>query len=276
MKKIICLVLITISILTCNEAAAVNGYGNFIGEYADRYIAYAKKNKDMNEREVLIRVNLGLDHRNYKDVIVIEHPESTSVFVNKHYQLPLKYKPDHLVAVSKKYAQGGVMLRSDCYEAFLSMSKDMEQQGMHLYIKAGYRVNRKRTGGDSLWYAQPGHSEHQTGLAFDLRKKNVTYKTLGEYDYEKTREYDWLCENAYRYGFILSYPSGKSDITGFGFEPWHWRYVGIGIATDMKRMGVSTYQEYWATYLIQDSIPASAPTSPRHLKKHGNLLVRKA
>ncbi|HWR22557.1 MAG TPA: M15 family metallopeptidase [Feifaniaceae bacterium] len=258
MKKTVCLFLAVAAILFCRGAYAQSGYDNYIEEFAGRYAAFAKKKKDKSYRDVLIAVNLGLDRPNYKDAILIKKPEDTAVFVSKHYRLPLSYKPEDLVAVDKKYAQSGVRLRADCCRAFLSMANDMEKEGMQLYIKAGYRVNRKRTGGDSLWYAFPGHSEHQTGLAFDLRKKNVTYKTLGAYDYEKTREYAWLCKNAYRYGFILSYPEGKSELTGFGFEPWHWRYVGAETAADMKSKGFSTYQEYWATYLVQDAVQANS------------------
>ncbi len=258
MKKILCLLLAIISLLLCGETYAGTGYDNDIDEFAGRYAAFAKRKKDKSYQDVIIAVNLGLDLPNYKDAILIKNPESASVFVSKHYKLPLSYKPENLVAVDRKYAQSGVKLREDCYRAFLSMAKDMEKGGMQLYIKAGYRVNRKRTGGDSLWYAFPGHSEHQTGLAFDLRKKNVTYKTLGAYDYEKTREYAWLCEHAYRYGFVLSYPKGKTELTGFGYEPWHWRYVGREISTDMKVEGFSTYQEYWATYLIQDVMQTEA------------------
>ena len=259
-----------ISVLGSVETFAGTGYDNYIEEYAHRYAAFAKKKKDMGYQDVLIAINLGLDRPNYEDAIMVRNPESTAAFVSKHYKLPLKYKPDDLVAVDREYAQSGVRLRQDCYFAFLSMAKEIEKEGMQLYIKAGYRVNRKRTGGDSLWYAFPGHSEHQTGLAFDLRKKNVTYQTLGEYDYEKTCEYAWLCENAYRYGFILSYPKGKTEITGFGYEPWHWRYVGKEIATDMKAKGYKTYQEYWATHLIQEVIQVA--NSQRDTQERGILL----
>lgn len=266
-KKLLCIFLAIVGILGCKEAHAETGYDNYIEEFADRYAAYARKKKGMAYQDVLVAVNLGLDRPNYKNVIMVQHPQSVAVFVSKHYKLPLQYKPDDLILVDRKYAQSGVRLRKDCYQAFLRMVKDMEQEGMSLYIKAGYRINRKRTKGDSIWYAYPGHSEHQTGLAFDLRKKNVTYKTLGEYDYEKTREYAWLCEHAYRYGFILSYPKGKTQITGFGYEPWHWRYVGTKIATDMKQKGFTTFHEYWATYLIQDAIlPAQSAWHPRTLR----------
>lgn len=250
MKKLLALVLALAMVFAWGAAYAAQ-YRNYLPENADRYAAYAAKYKKLAYEDVLVAVNLKLDQRNYKDVVMVSDPAGTAVFVSKHYGLPKKYKPENLVPVDEFYAYRGVTLREDCYAAFLTMVKDMEAEGLSLYIRSGYRVNSKKGGANSLWYAWPGHSEHQTGLAFDLCKKGVKYKTLGEYKYHKTAEYAWLCANAYRYGFILSYPKDKSDITGFGFEPWHWRYVGKDIAKDMKDKGFATYHEYWATYLIQ-------------------------
>ena len=199
--------------------------------------------------EELIRERLMLDKPNYESPVLWEDPSSTSVFISKHYKISTKYKPENLVEIDRKYSANGVRLREDCYESMLLMAKDMEAEGLVLYIKSGFRTNSKRGGPNSLWFAWPGHTEHQTGLAFDLRKKGKTYPTLGGYKYEQTKEFAWLCDNAYRYGFILSYPKDKSDITGFGFEPWHWRFVGIDIATDMREKGFATYHEYWALHL---------------------------
>ena len=235
------------------ESVAAGRVENYLEEYAPRYAAFEQKHRDMAYRDVLVAVNLKLDQPNYSDVVIVRNPKALTVLVNKHYALPRAYRPDDLVAVDRKYAQSGVTLRADCCRAFLSMAKDMEAEHLQLYIKAGYRVNSKRGGTDSLWYAWPGHSEHQTGLAFDLRKKGVTHRTLSEYAFEKTREYAWLCKNAYQYGFVLSYPQGKSVITSYGFEPWHWRYIGADAAADMRSKGFLTYQEYWATCLIQDA-----------------------
>lgn len=224
----------------------------YIQAYADRYAAFSRAHKGMSGRDVLVAVNLGLDQSNYKNAVIWHDPGALSVLVSKHYGLPAGYRPKNLVAVDRKYAQSGVLLREDCCRAFLAMAKAMEKEGLRAYIKSGYRVNTKRGGADSPWYAWPGYSEHQTGLSFDLRKKSVTYKTLSEYAYEKTSEYAWLRENAYVYGFVLSYPKGKTELTGYGFEPWHWRYIGPDAAADMRSRGFSTYQEYWATHLIRD------------------------
>lgn len=255
MKRWIVVVIAFLIILQSGTAlAASNDQGNYIASFEDRYQKYAAKHPETPYSDVLISVNLKLDEGNYKNILTTTRPGALDVLVSKHYALPRKYKPENLVSVDRKYAQGGVTLREDCYRAFLSMAQDMEKEGLALYIKSGYRTNRKRGDANSGWYAWPGHSEHQTGLAFDLRKKNVTYETMWEYKYHKTDEYAWLCENACQYGFILSYPEGSTSITGFNYEPWHWRYIGVEIATDMRDKGFKTYHEYWAAYKIQDAL----------------------
>lgn len=270
MKKWIVAVIALLMILQSGMAfAAGNDHGNYIASFEDRYQKYAAKHPETPYSDVLIAVNLKLDEGNYKNILTTSRPDTLDVLVSKHYALPKKYKPENLVSVDRKYAQSGVTLREDCYRAFLSMAQDMEKEGLTLYIKSGYRTNRKRGDANSGWYAWPGHSEHQTGLAFDLRKKNVTYETMWEYKYHKTDEYAWLCENAYQYGFILSYPEDTFHITGINYEPWHWRYIGVEIATDMRDKGFKTYHEYWAAYKIQNALgdygttpnPTPAPTA---------------
>lgn len=83
---------------------------------------------------------------------------------------------------------------------------------------------------------QPGASEHQTGLAFD-----VTVETSE--GFESTPQYSWLMQHAHEYGFIQRYPANKSDITGISYEPWHYRYVGVEAATRMYKTG-QTLEEY--------------------------------
>lgn len=237
--------------------AVGEGVSYYISEYESRYSAYAKKHPNKSIEDVVMEVNLHLDEKNYQNVVEVSDPESLTVLLNKHFALPTKYKPKNLVKVDEQYAVKGVTLREDCYNAFLLMVNDMEKEGLSLYIKSGYRKNPKRGGPDSLQYAWPGHSEHQTGLAFDLCKKGVTYKTLNEYNMQDTDEFAWLKLNAYRYGFIMSFPPGRSDITNFGYEPWHWRYVGTETACKMKRLNINTLCEYWAKYLCKAALTAT-------------------
>src|SRR5690606_25707577 len=90
--------------------------------------------------------------------------------------------------------------------------------------------------------ARPGHSEHQTGLAFDFGGKNQAHWL--EKSFEGTKEGKWLLANAHKYGFILRYPKGKEKITGYIYEPWHYRYVGSKKASEIKNSKL-TMEEYF-------------------------------
>ena len=140
------------------------------------------------------------------------------LIVNKTYSIPQTYNPGE---------------NSEARNAFNKMKSDAKNLGLNLYISSGFRsyskqeqiYNRYLSKSNKeivdSYSARPGHSEHQTGLAFDLN---------GLEGFEKTREYNWLKDNAHLYGFIIRYPEGKQSITGFKFEPWHIRYVGITLA----------------------------------------------
>ncbi|OAT80895.1 hypothetical protein A6P54_12875 [Bacillus sp. MKU004] len=93
--------------------------------------------------------------------------------------------------------------------------------------------------------ARPGKSEHQTGLAFDIGGTNSAH--WAEDSFANTSEAKWLVNNAHRYGFILRYPKGKEHITGYQYESWHFRYVGVGVATNIYNKGL-TLEEYLGEY----------------------------
>ena len=121
------------------------------------------------------------------------------------------------------------------------MRTDIETElGVHLMVNSSYRSyeDQEAVYNDfkniSLKYAdayaaRPGHSEHQTGLAFDVGKLDDKY---GE-----TKEGIWLAKNAHLYGFIIRYPKGKENITGYQYEPWHIRYVGTPLASELYNNG---------------------------------------
>lgn len=90
--------------------------------------------------------------------------------------------------------------------------------------------------------ARPNHSEHQTGLAMDLS----TDGTLSE-AFENTEQFKWLNENAHKYGYILRYKKDKVYMTGYTYEPWHYRYVGVEVATIIKNENL-TFEEYYVKY----------------------------
>ena len=121
------------------------------------------------------------------------------------------------------------------------MKADATALGLNIWIQSGYRsyelqselynnyVNRDGKLAADTYSARPGHSEHQTGLAFDLN-------TISD-DFAYTNEGKWVNENAWKYGYILRYPKGKDDITGYKYEPWHFRYVGKDLAKELYNGG---------------------------------------
>ena len=86
--------------------------------------------------------------------------------------------------------------------------------------------------------ARPGHSEHQTGLSIDVMGSNNDYNI-----FDKSKEFKWMKDNAHKYGFIMRYPKNKEYITGFKYEPWHYRYVGIDTAQKIYENNI-TLEEY--------------------------------
>lgn len=227
------------ALLTCAPLAFARADGEATVN-SQRYELYAAAHPELGEAELQTALALKLDEPSYTNVVVANRPASVGVFVSKHFALPAGYVPAVLVDVDKNYAMDGVQLRADCCAAFLEMARAAEGQGVFLYIKSGYRVNKANCNPGDMWNAWPGHSEHETGLAFDLRLKGRKHALLRDYKYETSAEYAWLCAYACEYGFVLSYPEGESAITGYEFEPWHWRYVGVRIATDMRDKGFST------------------------------------
>ena len=115
------------------------------------------------------------------------------------------------------------------------------------------------------WVARPGTSEHQTGLALDIVA--ASYQVLDEKQ-EDTAEQQWLMENSWKYGFILRYPSEKSGITGIGYEPWHYRYVGRAAAAEIHCAGVCL-EEYLGKAALPTAELTPAQTVPKAAAPEG-------
>jgi len=192
----------------------------------------------------------------YQDINQIADPAALDTLVNKYHQMASNYLPE-VVDMSLQYASSGQSLREDAYQAFISMVKAMKTDGLSgIYVYSGYRsyetqeniYNRYVTRNGQEWAdrysARPGHSEHQLGLAADVA---AVSNASGGFD--KTEEFTWLMTNAYKYGWILRYPEDKEVITGYGYEPWHYRYLGIDLATKVYESGL-TYDEYCMLYQI--------------------------
>ncbi len=156
------------------------------------------------------------------------------MIANKTYSVPASYNPGGLAA--------------DCQAAFNEMQQSAAEDGCTLYISSGFRsyslqkslyeryCARDGRAAADRYSARPGNSEHQTGYAIDLN-------TIA-YSFANTAEGRWVAANCYKYGFILRYPEDKESETGYRYEPWHIRYVGISLATDIYNSGLCL-EEYF-------------------------------
>ena len=186
----------------------------------------------------------------YKNIKFIDNPNDLLVLVNKNNQLNQSFIPHDLESISLNFANADKYMRKDAKEAFEKLSNDAKKIGYRIIAVSAYRdynyqmelfnyyVEEKGLDYALLCSAKPGHSEHQTGLAVDVEGSNKSYD-----DFEKSDEFDWMKENAHKYGFILRYPKNKEHITGFKYEPWHYRYVGINVATYLYQNNL-TLEEY--------------------------------
>jgi zinc D-Ala-D-Ala carboxypeptidase len=172
---------------------------------------------------------------------VIQNPKNIMVMVNKQYSLPDGYAPDDLVRPNVLYSFGDQdieksYMRKEAADALEAMFTDAKNNGIHLFAVSGYRsydrqvsvfnaeVNKYGEEKALEAVAIPGSSEHQTGLSMDLSSESANFE-LSE-AFGETAEGKWIAQNAHRFGFILRYPKGKEAITGYKYEPWHFRYVG--------------------------------------------------
>lgn len=190
------------------------------------------------------------DEEFYTNIKEIKEPNNITVLVNKNNILPKTYIPNDLRLINNRYAYSNKYLREEAAINFENLSADAKVLGYRIIATSAFRdyeyqekLFNEYTNSKGLEYAllcsaKPGHSEHQTGLAVDVEGSNKDYD-----EFEKSIEFNWMKENAHKYGFILRYPKGKEYITGFKYEPWHYRYVGIKHATNIYNQNI-TLEEY--------------------------------
>lgn len=222
----------------------------------ERYVNYKKENPDLTDDEIINHVNIGLDNKFYTNIRNSNLEDGILVLCNKYNKLPQNYVPK-LVSMSSKYTSSGGKLHPIAYEAFKKMVDNAKNDDIKLYNVSAYRSywtqsylynnykNRDGVVKADTYSARAGHSEHQTGLATDINTASSSA------NFQNTKEYAWLIENSYKYGFILRYPKGKEYITGYKYEPWHYRYVGVDVATYIHKNNI-TYEEYYADFLERD------------------------
>jgi len=203
------------------------------------------------EKIIYILILIILEDSNfYKNISTIYYPTSYDIVVNKNNKLTSNYVPDDLELIDLEYACEGKYLRKEAKLSFEKMAKDAKNEGFNIIAVSTYRtydyqdklynnyVKDKGFYYADMCSARAGHSEHQTGLAVDVADTTLDYD-----NFESTKEFRWMEKNAYKYGFILRYPKANFHITGFKYEPWHYRYVGVEIAKYIYENNI-TLEEY--------------------------------
>ena len=231
----------------------------FSVDYAklDLYDRYVKYSDDTGEDEnvTVLFVNLDMDLPDYSDSKLVDK-FSIDMLVNKHHHLSEDFVPDDLITIDSEYASSDDLQCSHiAFNAYKKMSEAASKEGYQIVINSAYRsyadqvelsdVYLKSYGQEYVnkYVAKPGYSEHQTGLAFDIGSRTVNV-------FGNSKEYQWMQDHAHEYGFIHRFTKSYEFITGFRSEPWHYRYVGVDIATYMKENNMS-FEEYWALFLDQ-------------------------
>lgn len=219
-----------------------------------RYLAYRTKGSWTLE-QVLRIVNTDNDLPRYTAAADAELADGNLILVNKYSRLASDYVPDDLVTVESAYSNGG-KLKSEVNDAFCDLVEALwAETGLHLVNISPYRSYslqsslyarysaRDGAAAADRYSAHAGYSEHQTGLALDV---SVPGGTLN--GFKKSKQFEWMRGNAHRFGFILRYGEGMEYITGYKFEPWHYRYVGAEAAAFIYENGL-TFEEYYAYYV---------------------------
>lgn len=207
----------------------------------------------------------GSDNGSGGDRAAMADPDSVAVLINKQFALPDEYEPQDLVYPDVRFTFKEKiekrMMRKEAAAALEDLFEGAEKDGIYLAGVSAYRSHSTQTAlfnryvakdGEEVaktYSAVPGHSEHETGLAIDVSGSDG--KCAAESCFGDTKEAAWLADHATEYGFIIRYPEGKEAITGYKYEPWHLRYVGKEIASDIGERGI-TLEEYY------DAVPVSA------------------
>ncbi len=182
--------------------------------------------------------------------------DSLLLLANKKHRLPEGYAPEDLAYTEVPTADSQVVMRYEAAVALENMCAAAYEEGITLVPASGFRseelqaelyngyVEQYGTERADRISSRPGYSDHQTGLAADIADHD--WSTVFTQDMENTPEGIWLKDHAHEYGFIMRYPKGKEEITGYAYEPWHFRYIGVEAATAIWSVDpFYTFEEYY-------------------------------
>jgi D-alanyl-D-alanine carboxypeptidase len=187
------------------------------------------------------------------------------------------YKPPDLVSVRDGGVSGGGLIRKVVIADLKAMAAAAKKNGTPLVAWSpyrGYKQQQTLFNGYAGWNsrtqtysnfdsainfsARPGHSEHQLGLTIDFVAVGDTHLTS---NWEVTRTGGWMARNAWKYGWLMSYPKGKQDLVCYSYEPWHYRYVGRELAKEIHDSGLTVREYLWANFTMLDASGKPVPTA---------------
>ncbi|MBT9169294.1 MAG: putative carboxypeptidase YodJ [Syntrophomonadaceae bacterium] len=212
-------------------------------------------------------------------------PEQTTIYpefflrkIDRQSPLPTDYIPPSLEDISTKVKTIGIAcVRKDMVQSLTEMFRGAEKDSVYLAITSGYRKPEIQKYLYDFWLrvqgpsaldeiAKPGASEHQLGTTVDFTDESIGYAGVDD-RFGNSDGGKWLIANARKYGFVMSYPKGKEKVTGYKYEPWHWRFVGVDIATALYNQNL-TFNE--------SSFDAQKKPYPRNDVKKGLVLSASA
>lgn len=232
----------------------------------NRYKDYQKKHPNLTDEDVVTRVNMNLDYNFYEYIITQSNPNDTNTLVNKYYQLDSNYTPNDLVLINDAYSDNSdpsyeyrnQLASKKLYDDFSALRNECKKNGINLYVVSGYRstatqqnsyqhmANTFSVERADKTCSRPGHSEHTLGLACDIALDQYSFENITTHP-----SYQWFVNILPNYGFIIRYPDGKNEFTGYDYEPWHIRYLGKELAKEVINSNL-TYDEYYARNFILD------------------------
>lgn len=224
----------------------------------ERYLSYDDGKQAVED--IVTYVNIGLDQPYFSNIADIEDTNNMLMLINKYHKLPDGYEPENLVitlsacVIGEDYScqSETQYVVQEVANAFENLVQAAKKEGIQLKSIASYRsyayqknlydyyANAQGQEYADTYYARPGQSEHNSGLAIDVTMDGYPFNEI-----EEAPNYSWLLEHMSDYGFILRYPKDKVAITGYAYESWHLRYVGIEAAKEIQTSGL-TLDEYIA------------------------------
>lgn len=230
----------------------------FLEKYLYEYLDYKKENKKTSNTDVVAIVNVRANKEWYdpKTVRETDLNKGNLILVNKFNYLKNDYEPSDITSLDLSYSYDNNRVSKETSDAYLEMAKAAKKDNISLMANSSFRTyDRQEAVYKEFYYskgvsyadkyaARAGYSEHQTGLAIDIFTSGRSTTS----DFDTSDAFKWLQTNAHKYGFILRYPKDKEYLTGYNYESWHYRYLGVETATKVYESGL-TYDEYYAYYL---------------------------